>query len=189
MGSKPSIEPVNRELLAACRSGDTAAYEEVVRRTYRQVYTLALRLVGDHQEAEDVAQDAYLRVFKGLSGFREDSRFETWLYRIVSNAAMTHLRRRGRFGELLAEEDGRMEAPSDLRLAEQTVERDSVARALEALQPASRTVVMLKDVYGLSCQQIGEELGMSEGAVKVRLHRARRRMKELLYGWETRDEM
>src|SRR6266540_4202281 len=94
---------VSHEVIAACRRGDPKAFEEVVRRTYRHVYTQALRLVGDRQDAEDVAQEAYLRVFRGLAGFREEAQFETWLYRIVANTAMSYLRRRGRFGDLLNE--------------------------------------------------------------------------------------
>src|SRR5712691_9300003 len=104
---------VTHELLAACRRGDHEAFEEVVRRTYRHVYTQAYRLVGDSQEAEDVAQEAYVRVFRGLAGFRGEAQFETWLYRIVANAAMTHLRKRRRFGELLRDGDvGPAQAPS-----------------------------------------------------------------------------
>src|SRR6266487_4344596 len=99
---------VSRELLDACRRGDPRAFEEVVRLTHRQVYTQAFRLVGDSQEAEDVSQEAYLRVFRGISGFREESQFETWLYRIVANAAISHLRRRRRFGEVVAEPSGEL---------------------------------------------------------------------------------
>jgi RNA polymerase sigma-70 factor, ECF subfamily len=181
---------VTHELLAACRRGDREAFEEVVRRTYRHVYTQAFRLVGDRQEAEDVAQDAYLRVFRGLAGFRGDAQFETWLYRIVSNAAMSHLRKRRRFGELVVDssEEPR-EPPSSVRLEEEAVDRDALTAALEALPPSLRVVVVLKDVYGLSCQEIGDQIGVSEGAVKVRLHRARKRLKERLYGVETRDEV
>jgi RNA polymerase sigma-70 factor (ECF subfamily) len=174
---------VSRELLDACRRGDQRAFEEVVRLTYRQVYTQALRLVGESHEAEDVAQDAYLRVFRGLPGFRGDAQFETWLYRIVSNAAMSHLRKRGRFGDLLSQpEEERAEAPAPTAVAEEAVDRDSLARALASLPVSLRAVVVLKDVYGLSCQEIGEQIGASEGAVKVRLHRARRRLKESLFG-------
>jgi len=181
---------VTDELLAACRRGDPRAFEEVVRRTHRHVYTQALRLVGDRQEAEDVAQEAYLRVFRGLPGFRGDARFETWLYRIVANAAMSHLRRRRRFGELLVEgEEEPAEIPSDLRLADQAVDRDALSRALYGLPASMRSVVVLKDIYGLSCQEIGDQLGVSEGAVKVRLHRARRRLKEALFGPEVRDDV
>lgn len=179
MGSNRTVDA---ELLEACRRGDQRAFAELVRRTERQVFTLALRIVGDRGEAEDVAQDAYLRVFRSLGGFREDARFETWMYRIVVNAAMTHLRRRGRFGVLLREPDEAPEPEAPERSDEVAVDRDEVRRALEALGPAMRTIVTLKDVYGFSCREIGEELGLSEGAVKVRLHRARKRMKELIHG-------
>src|SRR2546426_11984344 len=89
---------VSPELLAACRRGDRRAFEELVRLTGRRVYSLAYRMVGDRLDAEDVAQDAYLRMYRGLAGFREEARFETWMYRIVANCAITHLRRRGRVG-------------------------------------------------------------------------------------------
>jgi RNA polymerase sigma-70 factor, ECF subfamily len=181
---------VTHELLAACRRGDREAFEEVVRRTYRHVYTQALRLVGDRQEAEDVAQEAYLRVFRGLAGFRGDAQFETWLYRIVSNAAMSHLRKRRRFGELVLESsEEQREPPSPVRVDEEAVDRDSLTAALESLPPSLRVVVILKDIYGLSCREIGEQIGASEGAVKVRLHRARKKLKERLFGVETRDEV
>jgi RNA polymerase sigma-70 factor (ECF subfamily) len=181
---------VTHELLAACRRGDREAFEEVVRRTHRHVYTQAFRLVGDRQEAEDVAQEAYLRVFRGLAGFRGDAQFETWLYRIVSNAAMSHLRKRRRFGELVmdpSEEPG--EPVSPVRVAEEAVDRDSLTKALDSLPPSLRVVVIMKDVYGLSCREIGGQIGVSEGAVKVRLHRARKRLKEMLFGPEVRDEV
>src|SRR5437870_1753413 len=149
---------VSREVLAACRRGDPAAFEEVVRATHRQVYTQALRLVGDRQEAEDVAQEAYLRVYRGLAGFRGDARFETWLYRIVANAALNHIRSRGRFGELLAEpEDERLDpVASSTGPADQAIDREVLAQALRALPEGMRVMVVLKDVYGLSCQEIGE---------------------------------
>ncbi|MGH2556750.1 MAG: RNA polymerase sigma factor [Actinomycetota bacterium] len=181
---------VTHELLAACRRGDREAFEEVVRRTYRHVYTQALRLVGDRQEAEDVAQEAYLRVYRGLAGFRGDAQFETWLYRIVSNAAMSHLRKRRRFGDLVMDSSEEPREPaSPIRVAEEAVERDTLAGALDALPASLRVVVILKDVYGLSCREIGDQIGVSEGAVKVRLHRARKRLKEKLFGPEAGDEV
>jgi len=173
------------DVLERCRRGDPRAFEELVRDTHRQAYTLALRLVGDRHEAEDVTQEAYLRVFRSLRGFREEARFETWLYRIVTNAALTHLRKRGRFGELTP-------GPGDLDDAiasgapspEAVVDRDELERGLARLPVGMRVVVVLKDVYGLSAREIGEHLGIAEGAVKVRLHRGRRRLKELVYGQE-----
>jgi RNA polymerase sigma-70 factor, ECF subfamily len=172
---------VNRDLLEACRRGDAGAFQELVERTQRQVYTLAYRLVGDRHEAEDVAQEAYLRVFRSLRSFREEARFETWLYRIVTNAAFTHLRRRGRFGVVLSEGQEQTVEEPEVRPVDAALDRDEVKRVLEVLTPGSRTVVVLKDVYGLSCQEIADEMGLTEAAVKVRLHRARKRLKELIW--------
>jgi RNA polymerase sigma-70 factor, ECF subfamily len=186
---------VTRELLAASRRGDPKAFEEVVRRTYRHVYTQALRLVGDRHEAEDVAQEAYLRAFRGLPEFRGDARFETWLYRIVANAAVSHLRRRGRFGQLTAdpEEDLAADVEADSRrepsLEDQAVDRDALSHALAELPVGLRIPVVLKDVYGMSCREIGEELGVSEGAVKVRLHRGRRRLKRAMFPEAANDDV
>ena len=172
---------VNRELLDRLRRGDPQAFEELVEETHRRVFTLAYRLVGDRHEAEDVAQDAYLKVFRSIRGFRGEASFDTWLYRIVSNTAITHLRRRGRFGDLAKEADEIVQLPEPGAAAD-PVDRDEVHRALAALPAAQRSVLMLKDVYGFSCAEIGEQMGLSEGAVKVRLHRARKRLKDLVYG-------
>ena len=167
---------VSRELLAACKKGDERAFNDLVRATHRRVYNLAYRLVGDRFDAEDVAQDAYLRMFRSLKGFREEARFETWMYRIVTNSAFSLLRRRGRFGELLAGDE--VDSPAPDRPAELAADRDEISRSLATLPVGQRAVVVLKDIYGLSCREIGEELGIEEGAVKVRLHRARKRLKE-----------
>jgi RNA polymerase sigma-70 factor (ECF subfamily) len=169
---------VSAVLLAACRRGDRRAFEELVELTHRRVYSLAFRLTGDRTEAEDVSQEAYLRMFRGLAGFREEARFETWMHRIVTNCAISMMKRRGRFGDVLASE------PEDVPVPDPTApafaERDSLSRALAELPEGQRVSVLLKDVYGLSCREIGEELGIEEGAVKVRLHRGRKRVRELL---------
>lgn len=115
---------------------------------------------------------------RGLAGFREEARFETWMHRIVVNTALNDLRRRGRFGEVM--DDAVLDAPAPDRVEQRAVERDALERGLAALPSGQRTVIVLKDVYGLSCREIGRELGIEEGAVKVRLHRARKRLRELL---------
>ena len=170
---------VSPELLARCKRGDRRAFEELVRTTNRRVYSLSYRLVGDRGDAEDVAQEAYLRIFRGLAGFREEAAFETWMYRIVTNCAMSHLRRRGRFGDVF-KDDEQPETPTPDRAQEITVQRDDLARGLATLPAGQRSVLLLKDVYGLSVREIAQEVGIEEGAVKVRLHRARKRLKEML---------
>ena len=177
-GVEASQSVVPSELVARCKRGDPRAFEELVALTSRRVFGLALRIVRDSQEAEDVAQEAYLRMFRGLAGFREEARFETWMHRIVTNAALNHLRRRSRFGDLSASRE-----PPDVPIPaeqESTAERDQLDRALARLPESQRVPVMLKDVYGLLCKEIGEELGIEEGAVKVRLHRGRKRLIDLL---------
>jgi RNA polymerase sigma-70 factor (ECF subfamily) len=173
------------ELVAAARAGDRAAFEGLVRATNADVYTLALRLTGDEEDARDVTQEAYLRAYKGLHRFRGDAQFSTWMYRITANCASTLLagRRRRRHDEL----------PDDMPLADQHPDNDPVAmaeagmlrsrvsEALEELPPKLRAVVVLRDVYDLSHEAIAEELGISEAAAKVRLHRARRKLRERLF--------
>ena len=176
---------VSPELIERCRQGDRVAFEDLVRLTHRRVYTLAYRLVKDRNDAEDVAQEAYLRIFRGLAGFREEAAFETWMHRIVANCAMTHLRKRGRFGDLLRDEDG-PDLPQPDRAQQLAVDRDELTRGLAALPEGQRVTLLLKDVYGLSVREIATELGIEEGAVKVRVHRARRRLKDLLEEGERR---
>jgi RNA polymerase sigma-70 factor, ECF subfamily len=149
----PAIrQRVTPELIAACRRGDPRSFEEVVRRTHRQVYTQALRLVGDRKDAEDVAQDAYFRMFRALKGFRGDAQFETWLYRIVANAAMSHLRRRRRFGDVLAEpEDAPLpEIASPAKTDDQAVDRRMLEEAMDALPSDERTLVRFGRGWGRS---------------------------------------
>src|SRR2546423_9400697 len=140
---------VSPELLARCKRGDRLAFEELVRATHRRMYSLAYRLVGDRSDAEDVAQEAYLRMFRGLAGFREEAAFETWMHRIVANCAMSHLRKRGRFGDLVLDEEGPDGVTPD-RAQELSVDRDELSRALATLSEGQRVAVLLKDVYGLS---------------------------------------
>ena len=173
------------ELVERCRQGDRFAFEELVRLTHRRVYSLAYRLVNDRSDAEDVAQEAYLRMFRGIAGFRQEAAFETWMHRIVTNCAMSHLRRRGRFGILLRDEE-QPETPTPDRAQEITVQRDDLARGLALLPAGQRACLLLKDVYGLSVREIAQEVGIEEGAVKVRLHRARKRLKEMLEEEERR---
>src|SRR5437764_7279994 len=114
---------VSEELLADCRRGNRQAFEELVRLTHRRVYSLAFRLTGDRAEAEDVAQEAYLRIFRGLAGFREEARFETWVHRIVTNCAISMMKRRGRFGDLTV--DDAVEVPVPDQTAPLLAERDA----------------------------------------------------------------
>ena len=172
------------DLVLAAQEGDRSAFDEVVRRTHSDTYTLAYRLTGNEEDARDVTQDAYLRAYKGLKKFRGDAQFSTWMYRITANCANTLLKKRNR--------DRHDELPE--HLYETDPERDPVAHsdalalradltnALDELSPKLRAVVVLRDVYELPHDDIAKELGISETAAKVRLHRARLQLKERLFG-------
>jgi RNA polymerase sigma-70 factor (ECF subfamily) len=173
------------QLVAAAKSGDRQAFDELVRATYTDVYTLAYRLTGDEEDARDVTQDAYLRAYKGLRRFRGDARFSTWMYRITANCASTALakRTRNRHDQLDDEAvvaDARPEVDPEA-MADAELLRDAVNSALEELPERLRAVVVLRDVYDLPHQAIADELGISEAAAKVRLHRARRRLRQRLF--------
>jgi RNA polymerase sigma-70 factor, ECF subfamily len=172
------------DLVALAKEGDQQAFEELVRRTYSDSYTLALRLTGDEDDARDVVQESYLRAYRGLKRFRGDAQFTTWLYRITANCAANQLRRRTRHRhEELDEDSGPvMDADHDpAALADAADLRARVEGALALLPPRLRAVVVLRDVYDLSHEAIAAELGISESAAKVRLHRARRKLRSEVF--------
>lgn len=182
-----------RALVDAARNGDRGALDDLVRATYGATYTLAYRLTGNDDDARDVVQDAYLRAYRGLRRFRGDAQFTTWLYRITANCSANLLAKRAKHRtEQLSDDepivDSRPEIDPELRLAGAD-ERARIAAALAQLPWRLRQVIVLRDIYDLAHAAIATELGITEAAAKVRLHRARRRLRDILAsdGDETRD--
>jgi RNA polymerase sigma-70 factor (ECF subfamily) len=178
---------VDPELVAAAQQGNPQALEQLIRLTQNDVYTLARRLVADPEEALDVAQEAYVRAIRSLNKFRGDSAFSTWMYRITANVAFTHRakakKRRAESLERLASEKLPMPASNDEppeRAAITAIAFEEVVEALDRLPEGSRAVVVLKDIYGMSHEEIAEALGITVAACKVRLFRARQRLKDAL---------
>ena len=173
-----------RSLVDAARRGDPDALDALIRATYGGTYTLAYRLTGNEEDARDVVQDAYLRAYRGLRRFRGDAQFTTWLYRITANCSANLLAKRARHRtESLSEDepivDPRPEIDPEMRLAGAD-DRAHIAAALAGLPWRLRQVIVLRDIYDLPHGAIANELGISEAAAKVRLHRARRRLREEL---------
>jgi RNA polymerase sigma-70 factor (ECF subfamily) len=172
------------DLVALAAEGDHQAFEELVRRTYSDSYTLALRLTGDEDDARDVVQESYLRAYRGLKRFRGDAQFTTWLYRITANCASNQLRRRARHRHEELDEDLGPVVDADhdpAALADASDLRARVEEALAELPPRLRAVVVLRDIYDLPHEAIAAELGISESAAKVRLHRARRKLRAQVF--------
>ena len=168
--------------VAAAQDGDNRAFARLVDQTYSDVFLLAARLTRDRDDALDVVQEVYLRAYKGLIDYRGEARFTTWLHRITINCASTLLARRRRDLHDPIQRD--VIDMSDEYHPERRVEEseisDDLRRALEELPPNLRSVLVLSDVYDLSHQKIGKQLGISATAVKVRLHRSRKRIRQAI---------
>jgi RNA polymerase sigma-70 factor, ECF subfamily len=178
---------VPSSVIEACKRGDQAAFEEMIRLTHASVYSLALRIVGNPEDAAEVSQETYLRLLRVIKQFRGDSKFSTWLYRVTSNVAITFLRKRSRRRpevSMATEDWEALPAPASMdpvARAEQRSLKDRLESAIASLPEEYRAVVVMKDVYGLSFEEIARELRINEGAARVRLFRARRRLKNLLF--------
>jgi RNA polymerase sigma-70 factor, ECF subfamily len=174
----------DEQLIGRVRSGDTRLFGELVRRYQDPVFAMALRLVGSERDAEDVAQEAFLRVHRGLEGFKGNAKFSTWLYRITFNLCTDWLRKNRRPGRATTSLDDAAEVADASVQLEQGVldaaERQPLREALDGLQERYRTLVVLHYYQGLPCQQIAEVLGMPLKTVATRLYRARRMLRERL---------
>jgi len=156
------------------------SFEEILRRTQKASSHLALRILGDHESVSDVLQEAYLNVYRSLERFRGESRYETWVYRIVVNAAVGHLRRRNHIAkrELFIEDAPPTSAPVEMDPSDATARAVDLIALLATVPESSRALLVMR--YGLcySVRQIAEETGQSEANVKVRLYRARKLLAE-----------
>lgn len=171
----------DEEVVARVRAGETALFEILMRRHNQRLYRVALGILGNDGEAEDVMQDAYVRAYTHLDQFAGRSAFATWLTRIAVHEALARRRWRTRFVEIDAMPDPRKNALPSLWSAEKGPEDRAVARGLQAVLESAiatlpdtyRPVVMLRDVQGLSTAETAECLDLTEPVVKVRLHRGR----------------
>lgn len=159
-------------LVRSAQAGDMAAFEELVRRHELPVYRLALRMLGNASDAEDAAQEIFVRAWRALASFRAESALSTWLFRIAINHCLGLLGRAElRTGPLTGEELDPRPGPETAAL-----ERDalhSLKMAIGKLTPEQRAPLVLREFEGLAYEEIGEVLDLTPGAVKGRLHRAR----------------
>ena len=158
------------------------------------MYTLCLRILRDPNDAAEATQDAFLKVWRNLAGFRGEAAFETWLYRVASNTALSkHRSRKRRHTHETGVEDetlGRFAASGSVESeAGARMDLREVERALGSLPEHYRDAVVLRDVYGLSIEEIAKQMKVSETATKVRIHRARKKLKELMYPEGVPDEV
>jgi RNA polymerase sigma-70 factor (ECF subfamily) len=171
----------DHELVTACRNGNRQGFHELVLRHKDRLYTLAVRLLGDHGEAEDITQDTFLRVYERIGEFRGEARFTTWLYRICYNLCLNRLQRKRNDSreETLLEElpDLEERVPDQLITKER---QEVVKRALSRLTPEFREVIALYYTGQLSYDEVAMLLELPIGTVRSRLHRGRAELKDIL---------
>jgi RNA polymerase sigma-70 factor (ECF subfamily) len=181
-----------RQLIARAQKGDSAAFEALVNNHARYVYNLALRVVRDPHEAEDLSQEAFLRAWKALPSFRLEAQFSTWLYRIVTNLCYNRLPRLKKELNALTLEEG----PGDWPDPHQRVEPGLLSkeiethlhRAIDDLPESYRLLITLRHLQGMSYADIAETTGLPLGTVKTGIHRARAHLREAVEAYRTSDE-
>lgn len=174
--------PGEESLIDRCTRGDASAFRELVEQHMRRAYDLAYSILQSHHDADDVAQEAFVRVHRSLARFRADSEFTTWLHRIVTNLALDRTRRRKReIARLVYFDDPATE--STMKSAEDMTVSDlpaQIERALHTLPTMQRAAVILRHMDGFSTKQVSTILRCSEGTVKTHLHRGLKKMHGLL---------
>jgi len=192
----PVAEETEARLIERLIARDERAFNDVVRTYERRIFALALRMMGDRAEAEDLAQEVFVQVFKAIGSFRGESKLSTWIYRIAVNLSKNRtkylrVRHTSEQDELAAVEEraglgdpndaknvGRIERPDEMMAGRET--EQVVRRAILQLEPSFRECLVLRDVEDLSYEEIGQITGLPEGTVKSRIHRARSQLKEIV---------
>jgi RNA polymerase sigma-70 factor (ECF subfamily) len=186
-------------LVEKAKEKEYGAFEELVKRYEGKIYGHTLRLLGNKEDAEDVLQETFLNAFRGLEGFRGDSTFSTWIYRIATNNALMRLRKAARGEQELNEELPPPESMKKQALAshildptDTLLEKEIVVelhKVIERLPEKYRSIFLLRDVEEFSTEKTAEILGLSEAAVKSRLHRARLFLRQgLIKRFEDREK-
>lgn len=166
--------------------GDVNAFENLVTEHEKGVYAIAQRMTGNAEDAADMTQETFIKAYNSLSSFRGDSKFSVWLYRIATNVCLDFLRSRSRKPtvSLSVEDDDGEETQIDIadesqspeQLLERGLTRDAVRRGLKSLSPEYRQILLLREIQGLSYEEIAEALALEVGTVKSRIFRARKRL-------------
>lgn len=187
-------EHTDQELVALARDGDRGAFQELVERYQRRVFNVCYGVVRNREDAMDLVQETFIRVYRNLHRFKGDASFYTWIYRIAKNAGIDHIRRSKRrqaldYDDAIrrdpddATDDFMLPSPLGLNPARVVGRRELLEKiedALSSLSEAHREVIILREIEGLSYQEIAEAVDISIGTVMSRLHHARKNMQQAL---------
>jgi len=185
------MQPDDKALVALCRKGDLSAYDQLMQRYEKKVYSLCFRMAGNPADAADLAQEAFLKAFRALPSFKGEAQFSTWLFRIATNTCLDERRRSGRrpisvsLDKPLDTEEGELavtlpdDAPDPLAVTLGNELQAEIQALLGKLPPDQRAVIVMRDLEGYSYEEMAEILKVNMGTVKSRLNRARARLRNL----------
>jgi RNA polymerase sigma factor (sigma-70 family) len=173
------------ELIASILNGNTAVYSELVKRHQRFVFTLAMRYARNREDAEEIAQDCFIKAYRALGTFKQDSKFSTWLYTITYTTAMTFLRRKRLLTESIDADENAIQLENQIsdfnaNGIEKTSAHVYLNQAIGQLLPDDAAIITLFYKGEQSLEEIGKALNMEATTIKVKLHRARTRLKDKL---------
>lgn len=180
------ISDIDEKTIQSVLEGDVNAFEVLVTKYEKTVYNLALRMTGNAEDAADMTQETFLKAYRSLKSFRGDSRFSVWLYRICSNVCLDFLRSKSRksASSLTVENDEGEEVELEIPDGSQNPEekllssltREAIQRGLDSLPAEQREILLLREISGLSYEEISRTLGLELSTVKTRIFRARKRL-------------
>ena len=179
------MNPEETEVISRCQQGDQEALKEIFDKYHKKVYRIAYGVVRQREEALDIVQEVFIKLFRSIKNFKGRSHFYTYLYRMVMNTAIDHARRAGKQFTSSLDEEGSFEpsdevekGPERILLHKELEER--VKLAMDKLPAEQKAALIFRDVEGLSYQEMAEAMGCSIGTVMSRLHYGRKKMQELL---------
>jgi RNA polymerase sigma-70 factor (ECF subfamily) len=167
-------------MVARMRAGDLAAFEDIYRQHSVRLYNLAWRMLGGHEDAEDVLQEVFLLAFRKLDGFKGESSLGTWLYRLAMNLCLDRLRSRTARNDRRTEPLDQQQFPVRVTTGDTAFGRIDLERAVASLPDGARAAFLLHDVEGFDHREVGAILGISEGTSKSQVHKARLKIREYL---------
>jgi len=185
------LDAAEKRLIELSVGGDVEAFETLIQSHQKRVYNIALRMTGNPEDAQELAQDAIVRAFTSIGKFRGDSSFSTWLYRITINVCTDFLRKRNR-AAVISMEQGPVsnesqqglqieeESPGPDELAEKKQLKELVRDAIESLSDEHKQVLILRDIMDMSYKEIANMLNVNEGTIKSRINRARAGLKKII---------
>jgi RNA polymerase sigma-70 factor (ECF subfamily) len=179
------VNPEETEVISRCQRGDQEALKEIFDKYHKKVYRIAYGVVRQREEALDIVQEVFIKLFRSIKNFKGRSHFYTYLYRMVMNTAIDHARKKGKQLISSLDEEGSFEPSDEVekgpeRILLQKELEERVKRAMDKLPAEQKAALIFRDVEGLSYQEMAEAMGCSIGTVMSRLHYGRKKMQELL---------